>query len=51
MKKAGKDVEVLVSSGVSHSFYLNKFAIDNDPVTEKRTEELIAPIKDFISRH
>ncbi|WOL03191.1 putative carboxylesterase 15 [Canna indica] len=51
MKKAGKDVEVLVSSGVSHSFYLNKFAVDNDPVTGKRTEELIAAIKDFVSRH
>ncbi|RRT77758.1 hypothetical protein B296_00005281 [Ensete ventricosum] len=51
MKEAGKEVEVLVSGGVSHSFYLNKFTIDNDPTTAKRTEELIVAIKDFVGRH
>ncbi|XP_064964643.1 probable carboxylesterase 17 [Musa acuminata AAA Group] len=51
MKEAGQEVEVLVSGGVSHSFYLNKFAVDNDPTTAKRTEELIVAIKDFVGRH
>ncbi|XP_078175314.1 putative carboxylesterase 17 [Carex rostrata] len=51
MKKAGKEVEVLISRGVSHSFYLNKFAVDMDPTTGERTRELIAAIKDFIERH
>jgi acetyl esterase/lipase len=51
MKKAGKEVEVLFSHGVSHSFYLNKFAVDMDPTTSERTRELIAAIKDFVARH
>ncbi|KAJ0978940.1 hypothetical protein J5N97_014414 [Dioscorea zingiberensis] len=51
MKKAGKDVEVFFSEGMSHSFYLNKMAVDSDPVTGKRVKELIDAIKDFVSRH
>ncbi|XP_039118837.1 probable carboxylesterase 17 [Dioscorea cayenensis subsp. rotundata] len=51
MKKAGKKVEVLVSEGMSHSFYLNKMAVDSDPVIAQRTKELIDAIKDFVSRH
>ncbi|CAL9107537.1 unnamed protein product [Musa textilis] len=51
MKKAGKEVAVVISEGVSHSFYLNKFAVDNDPTTAKRTEELIAAINDFVRLH
>jgi acetyl esterase/lipase len=51
MKKAGKEIEVLFSHGVSHSFYLNKFAVDMDPITGERTRELIAAIKDFVERH
>ncbi|KAJ1693327.1 hypothetical protein LUZ63_010025 [Rhynchospora breviuscula] len=51
MKKAGKQVEVLISCGVSHSFYLNKFAVDMDPTTGERTRELVAAIKDFVERH
>ncbi|XP_039128285.1 probable carboxylesterase 15 [Dioscorea cayenensis subsp. rotundata] len=49
MKKAGKKVKELVSEGMSHSFYLNKMAVDSDPVTAQRTKELIHAIKDFVS--
>jgi hypothetical protein len=38
---AGKDVEVLLNRGMSHAFYLNKFAVDMDTSTGKRTQELI----------
>ncbi|KAG1327741.1 putative carboxylesterase 17 [Cocos nucifera] len=51
MRRAGKDVEVLVNKGASHSFYLNKVAVDLDPTTGNRTEELILAIKDFMDRH
>ncbi|XP_072978174.1 strigolactones hydrolase CXE15-like [Typha angustifolia] len=51
MRKAGKEVELLVSDGVSHSFYLNKPAVELDPVTGKRTKELIQAIADFVRRH
>ncbi|XP_039128270.1 probable carboxylesterase 15 [Dioscorea cayenensis subsp. rotundata] len=51
MKKAGKDVEVVISEGVGHSFYLNKIAVDSDPVTARRSDELIDAIKDFVARH
>ncbi|KAM2422078.1 hypothetical protein ACFXTH_028330 [Malus domestica] len=48
MKKADKDVELLINEGVSHSFYLNKIAVDTDPDTAAETERLIAGIKQFI---
>ncbi|XP_077218549.1 strigolactones hydrolase CXE15-like [Tasmannia lanceolata] len=51
MKKAGKDVELLLSQGVSHSFYLNKIAVDSDPKTREETDRLIEAISDFIKRH
>ncbi|KAG0453380.1 hypothetical protein HPP92_024684 [Vanilla planifolia] len=51
MTKAGKKVEVLFQKGVGHSFYLNKFAVDGDSITAKRTEELIQAIKDFVDRN
>lgn len=51
MKKAGKEVEVFYQAEVGHSFYLNKFAVDEDEITGKRTEELILAIKDFVDRH
>lgn len=51
MRQARKDIEVVVSQGVGHSFYLNTFAVENDPVTGKRTEELIMAVKDFVERH
>ncbi|KAJ8646336.1 hypothetical protein MRB53_008084 [Persea americana] len=51
MKKAGKDVELMVNRGVGHCFYLNKVAIDSDPVTAAQTELLIESISDFIRNH
>ncbi|KAJ0837630.1 putative carboxylesterase [Helianthus annuus] len=35
MKKDGKKIELLVSEGVGHNFYLNKIAIDIDPITSQ----------------
>lgn len=51
MKKAGKDVEVVVSEGMGHWFYLNKFVGESDAVTGKRTTELVEAITSFIKRH
>ncbi|XP_058079346.1 probable carboxylesterase 15 [Magnolia sinica] len=51
MKKAGKDVEVLLSPGVGHTFYLNKIAVDSDPDTGTQTELLIGAISNFMKRH
>ncbi|XP_042507317.1 probable carboxylesterase 17 [Macadamia integrifolia] len=51
MKKAGKDVEVLVNPGVGHSFYLNKIAVDIDAHTASETKRLITEITNFIKRH
>lgn len=51
LRAAGKEVEVLINRGMSHSFYLNKYAVDMDPVTGERARELIDAIKSFISRH
>ncbi|XP_025805210.1 probable carboxylesterase 15 [Panicum hallii] len=51
LRAAGKEVEVLVNRGMSHSFYLNKYAVDMDPATGERARELIDAIKSFISRH
>ncbi|XP_020572755.1 probable carboxylesterase 17 [Phalaenopsis equestris] len=51
MKKAGKEVQVFFQTDVGHSFYLNIFAVEEDDVTRKRTQELILAIKDFVDRH
>ncbi|KAF0922757.1 hypothetical protein E2562_001146 [Oryza meyeriana var. granulata] len=51
LRTAGKDVEVLVNRGMSHSFYLNKYAVDMDPATGERTQELVDAIKSFVARH
>ncbi|KAL6909962.1 hypothetical protein ACP4OV_001220 [Aristida adscensionis] len=51
LRAAGKEVEVLINRGMSHSFYLNKYAVDMDPVTGERTRELIDAVKSFVSRH
>lgn len=51
MKKAGKDVELMVNRGVGHCFYLNKVAIDSDPVTATQTELLIQSVSDFVRSH
>ncbi|CAA6663592.1 unnamed protein product [Spirodela intermedia] len=51
MKAAGKEVEVVEESGVGHSFYLNKLAVDFDPHVGSQTAALIESIKDFVNRH
>ena len=51
LRAAGKEVEVLLSRRMSHSFYLNKYAVDMDPTTGERARELIDAIRRFISRH
>ncbi|XP_057729438.1 probable carboxylesterase 15 [Arachis stenosperma] len=51
MKKANHDVELFVSKGMTHSFYLNKIAVDMDPNTAAETEALIARVKEFIEKH
>ncbi|XP_040380207.1 probable carboxylesterase 15 [Oryza brachyantha] len=51
LRAAGKDVEVLINRGMSHSFYLNKYAVDMDPATGERTRELVDAIRSFVDRH
>ncbi|OMO49782.1 Alpha/beta hydrolase-3 [Corchorus olitorius] len=51
MKKANKDVELFISHGMSHSFYLNKIAVEMDPNTSAQTTALIEGIKEFINKH
>ncbi|KAI3719612.1 hypothetical protein L6452_20514 [Arctium lappa] len=51
MKNGGKEVELLVSYGVGHSFYLNKIAIDVDPKTSEQTDKLIQEISNFVEKH
>ncbi|XP_061368640.1 carboxylesterase 15-like [Gastrolobium bilobum] len=51
MKKANKYVNLFVSTGMTHSFYLNKIAVDIDPNTSAQTRALIARIKEFIDKH
>ncbi|KAK9283104.1 hypothetical protein L1049_011335 [Liquidambar formosana] len=51
MKKANKDVELLINPGVGHSFYLNTVAVDLDPHTGAQAAGLIAGIADFIKKH
>ncbi|KAI3731820.1 hypothetical protein L1987_63010 [Smallanthus sonchifolius] len=51
MKSDGKKIELLVSNGVAHSFYLNKIAIDVDANTSEQTRKLIEGISHFIGSH
>ncbi|XP_054813738.1 probable carboxylesterase 15 [Prosopis cineraria] len=51
MKKANKEVELFVSSGMTHSFYLNKVAVDSDPNTGRQTRDLIAKVTEFVDNH
>lgn len=51
MKGAAKEVELLMSNGVGHSFYLNKVAVDMDPKTAEETDKLFGGIKQFIHNH
>ncbi|KAK7314080.1 hypothetical protein VNO77_39289 [Canavalia gladiata] len=51
MLKANKDVELFVSKGMTHCFYLNKIAVDMDPNTASQTNALIARIQEFVEKH
>ncbi|XAR63554.1 Carboxylesterase [Bertholletia excelsa] len=51
LRKNGKEVELLVNSGMGHSFYLNKIAVDMDNNTASETNKLIAAIAYFVKRH
>ncbi|KAI3731819.1 hypothetical protein L1987_63009 [Smallanthus sonchifolius] len=51
MKSEGKKIELLVSDGVAHSFYLNKIAIDVDANTSEQTRKLIQGISYFVGSH
>ncbi|XP_055806014.1 probable carboxylesterase 6 [Solanum dulcamara] len=51
LKNGKKDVELFINNGVGHSFYLNKIAVDMDPVTASATEKLFEAIAEFISNH
>ncbi|MCD7465175.1 hypothetical protein HAX54_000740 [Datura stramonium] len=51
LEKGKKDVELFINSGVGHSFYLNKIAVEMDPVTRSATEKLFEAIAEFISKH
>ncbi|KAF3434227.1 hypothetical protein FNV43_RR25330 [Rhamnella rubrinervis] len=51
MKKAKKEVELLVNPGMTHSFYLNKIAVEMDPNAAAQTDGLIAGIVVFIKKH
>ncbi|GAV74932.1 Abhydrolase_3 domain-containing protein [Cephalotus follicularis] len=51
MNKANKYVDLFISPGMGHSFYLNKIALDMDPNTGAQTEALIKGVIMFIKKH
>lgn len=51
MKKANKEIELLVSAGMTHGFYVNSVAVEMDPSTAEQTQNLITGIKQFIAKH
>lgn len=51
MKKANKEVDLFVSKGMTHSFYLNKIAVDLDPTVSAQMNALIGRVKEFIEKH
>lgn len=51
MKKANKEVDLFVSKGMTHSFYLNKIAVDLDPTVGAQMNALIGRVKEFIEKH
>lgn len=51
MKAANKEVEILFSKGMGHSFYLNKIALKSDPETAAESDALFAGISRFIKQH
>ncbi|KAJ0837552.1 putative carboxylesterase [Helianthus annuus] len=51
MKKYEKEIELLVSDGVGHSFYLNKIAVDVDPNASEQTHKLVQRISQFVGKY
>jgi acetyl esterase/lipase len=51
MKKANKEVDLFVSKAMTHSFYLNKIAVDMDPTVRSQMDALIGRVKEFIENH
>ncbi|KAK7344899.1 hypothetical protein VNO77_15114 [Canavalia gladiata] len=51
MKEAGKEVEIVVSQGMGHCFYLNKVAMESDPKTVLEGEKFLQAIIGFINKH
>lgn len=51
MKAANKEVEILMSKEMGHSFYLNKIALKLDPETAAESDRLFAGIARFIKQH
>lgn len=51
IRRAGKEVEVLMSRDVGHCFFFYKELVDFEPVAASRTGELIEAIRDFVDRH
>ncbi|CAJ1958763.1 unnamed protein product [Sphenostylis stenocarpa] len=51
MKKGNKEVELYVSKGMTHSFYLNKVGVDTDPNVSAQTDALFTRVKEFIEKH
>ncbi|XP_058782813.1 probable carboxylesterase 15 [Vicia villosa] len=51
MKKANKEVELFVSKEMTHSFYLNKIAVEMDHTVSAERSALIGRVKDFIEKH
>ncbi|WJX30616.1 hypothetical protein P8452_19134 [Trifolium repens] len=51
MKKANKEVDLFVSKGMTHCFYLNKIAVDLDSTVRSQMDALIGRVKEFIEKH
>ncbi|KAI4384608.1 hypothetical protein MLD38_002734 [Melastoma candidum] len=51
MKQGKHEIELLMSHGMTHSFYLNRIAVKMDPETAAQTNLLFSGIADFINRH
>ncbi|KAJ4824215.1 hypothetical protein Tsubulata_013075 [Turnera subulata] len=48
MRKAGKEVKVLMNQGMGHSFYFNKMGLDMDPEAAAQADKIIEEITKFI---
>jgi acetyl esterase/lipase len=51
MKKANKEVDLFVSKGMTHCFYLNKIAVDLDSTVRSQMDALIGRVNEFIEKH